>query len=209
MEQRYKYPRTSHLPWSPGATSDDKIIQSLDALKDQWVVVTEKMDGENTTLYRDGLHARSLDGKSHPSRDWLKADWASKSWDLPARFRICGENLYARHSIAYKNLKSYFYGFSYWEGDFCHNWEVTERVMEYFGYPTPEVIFEGKFDLKTMEKLHESLDPVKHEGYVVRVETGFHVYNFNHVVAKWVRPNHVQTDDHWMHKEIVQNDLLD
>lgn len=36
------------------------------------VVITEKMDGENTTLYRDGLHARSLDSRHHPSRNWVK-----------------------------------------------------------------------------------------------------------------------------------------
>lgn len=32
MVRRVKYPRTSHLPWSPGATSDDKILQDLSRL---------------------------------------------------------------------------------------------------------------------------------------------------------------------------------
>jgi len=36
------------------------------------VVVTEKMDGENTTMYCDNIHARSIDGRHHPSRDWVK-----------------------------------------------------------------------------------------------------------------------------------------
>lgn len=46
MEKR-KYPRTPHLPWSPGATSDDKYIQDLNSFKGRKIVITEKMDGEN------------------------------------------------------------------------------------------------------------------------------------------------------------------
>jgi len=43
---RYKYPRTSHLPWSLGSTNDDKILQSIDHFIDREVVVTVKLDGE-------------------------------------------------------------------------------------------------------------------------------------------------------------------
>ena len=70
---RTHYPRTPHLPWSPGATSDDVRVGDLSGLTGRDVVVTEKLDGENTTLYRDGLHARSLDSGHHPSRAWVKA----------------------------------------------------------------------------------------------------------------------------------------
>jgi hypothetical protein len=67
-----KYPRTPHLPWSPGASADDIGLENLESFRGRQIVVTEKMDGENTTLYRDHLHARSLDGRHHPSRDWVK-----------------------------------------------------------------------------------------------------------------------------------------
>ena len=30
--KRYKYPRTYHVPWSPGATSDDKTLKIYDGL---------------------------------------------------------------------------------------------------------------------------------------------------------------------------------
>ena len=33
------------------------------------VIVTEKMDGENTSMYRHRIHARSIDSLPHPSRD--------------------------------------------------------------------------------------------------------------------------------------------
>lgn len=46
-----KYGRTFHRPISPGATSDDKIMSSLDGLMVEDLVVTEKMDGENTTIH--------------------------------------------------------------------------------------------------------------------------------------------------------------
>ena len=60
--ESYKYPRTFHLPWSPGVASDDKVIESLDAFVGREVVVTEKMDGENSSLYSNGhIHARSMD----------------------------------------------------------------------------------------------------------------------------------------------------
>lgn len=52
-----KYGRTYHLPQSPGATSDDKIMRSVDGLvAANEVVFTEKMDGENTTIHSQGCH---------------------------------------------------------------------------------------------------------------------------------------------------------
>jgi len=94
-----KYGRTFYLPISPEATSDDKIMQSIEGLKVEDVVVTEKMDGENTTIHMTGSHARSPDSRYHPSRDWLKAFAASFSPMLSNNERIIGENLYARHAV--------------------------------------------------------------------------------------------------------------
>lgn len=69
---RVKYPRTFHLPWSRSYTHDDKVLKHVQHFEGKEVVVTEKMDGENTTMYRDYLHARSIDSKDHPSRHWIK-----------------------------------------------------------------------------------------------------------------------------------------
>ena len=52
MSKYTKYPRTMHLPFSEGVTSDDKMIKSLDAFQNCRVIVTEKMDGENTTILK-------------------------------------------------------------------------------------------------------------------------------------------------------------
>ncbi len=61
MNNRYKYPRTPHLKWSPGRSADDVELATTEAFEGEEVVVTVKLDGENTTIYRDYLHARSLD----------------------------------------------------------------------------------------------------------------------------------------------------
>ena len=45
------------------------------------------------------------------------------------------------------------------------------------------------------------------EGYVVRLAGSFHYRAFRQSVAKYVRKNHVQTDDHWALREVVPNKL--
>lgn len=67
-----KYPRTHHLPWSENITDDDRIMSSLKEFIGTRVIVTEKMDGENTTMYKDTVHAGSVDSGNHPSRNWVK-----------------------------------------------------------------------------------------------------------------------------------------
>jgi len=50
--RRTKYPRTPHLPWSPGRFQEDVILADSTQFMRKTVVVTEKMDGENTTSSR-------------------------------------------------------------------------------------------------------------------------------------------------------------
>ena len=42
-----KYPRTYHLPWSPGTTSDDRKLSGdwFENYKGKEIVITEKLDG--------------------------------------------------------------------------------------------------------------------------------------------------------------------
>src|SRR5690348_10774698 len=100
-----KYPSTPYLQFSRSKDPNDSVVDNIDAI---WVVVTEKMDGEGTTFYNDGYHARSLDSKFHASRSWVAALHGSIAHQIPEGMRICGENLYAEHSIRYENLSTYF-----------------------------------------------------------------------------------------------------
>ncbi|MER5619528.1 RNA ligase family protein [Streptosporangium sp. NPDC002544] len=202
---RVHYPRTPHLPWSPGATSDDVRADGLSGLAGREVVVTEKLDGENTTVYPDGVHARSLDSAHHPSRAWVKALHGRIARFLPPGRRICGENLYARHSIEYRDLESWFYAFSIWDGDHCLDWDRTVRLTRRLGIPVPPVLWRGTFDERALRALR--LDTARREGYVVRTAAGFHREEFAHHIAKWVRPRHVRTTEHWMLAPVVENGL--
>lgn len=208
MSNYKKYPRTPHLPWSPGVSSDDVRILDATIFQGREVVVTEKMDGENTTLYRDHIHARSLDSRHHPSRDWVKQWHASIAYSIPQDWRVCGENLYAQHSVAYSQLASYFYGFSVWNDEnTCLSWADTEEWFELLGVHSVPVLYRGIWDEAVIRAVKVETGAV--EGYVVRLADAFSYEDFKYSVAKWVRPNHVQTDQHWMFAELVANGLLE
>lgn len=199
---RFKYPRTYHLPWSPGATRDDRTMKSLSGFEGREVVVTEKMDGENTTLYRDGIHARSLNYSHHPSRSKMKAFHKQIAFEIPEGWRICGENLTAVHSIEYESLPHFFMVFSIWnEYNWCLSWDDTVGYSDLLGLVLAPTLYRGPFDRKQIE----SLSVEGKEGYVVRPVDSFHFREFRSVVGKFVRANHVQTSSHWMHQSVNFN----
>lgn len=211
MTNRFKYPRTPHLPWSRGRSADDKQILNFDGFEGREVVITEKMDGENTTLYADTyVHARSIDGRHHESRNWIKADWAGKAYRLAPNLRIVGENMFAQHSIAYDELDSYFYGYGVYNGSTCLGWDETVDLINDFGYPVPYEYYRGPWNAPIAHEwaqyLHDSRND-EVEGYVVRVVDAFSIADFGSVVAKSVRADHVQTEDHWMYGRIIPNKL--
>lgn len=209
MEMYIKYPRTFHLPWSAGKSSDDKVLSSIDHFLDKEVIVSEKMDGENTSLYKDYIHARSIDSRNHSSRNWVKNFWNNIGQDIPKGWRICGENLYAQHSIKYNNLKSYFYGFSIWdENNVCLSWEETIEWFTLLNIVPVPVLYKGLFNIDIVKIIQKELDKDKIEGYIIRLADSFKYNNFKYSIAKYVRKNHVQTDKHWKFKEIIPNKLI-
>lgn len=192
-----KYPRTYHLPWSLGITDDDRIVKNLEFFENKEVVVTTKLDGENTTLYNDYIHARSLSDKKHWSKSWIKNFHGNISCDIPNDMRLVVENLYAKHSILYTNLKSYAYGISIWKNLECLSWNDTCEWFELFGIPVVPTLYRGIWNEKLIKDI--SLDYTKNEGYVVRLTNSFHYKDFSRSVAKFVRKNHVTSNDHWFH----------
>jgi len=205
-----KAPRTYHLPWSDGLTDDDRMLPSTKQFEGKRVIVSEKMDGENTTVYPDGyVHARSIDSKGHPSRTWVKTFLAQRAYNLPDGWRLCGENMFAEHSIKYDSLDSYFYGFGIWnEKNQCLSWD---EMLEYFallGITPVRVLYDGIWDEKTIRSLYKPGMWSTSEGYVVRLADGFDFKDYRHNVGKYVRKGHVMTAKHWMYGQpIVQNRL--
>lgn len=151
--------------------------------------------------YNDCIHARSLDSNHHESQGWVKNFWATICHDIPDNWRICGENLYARHSIPYDNLKSYFYGFSIWdEKNNTLSWDKTIEWFNLLGIEPVEVLYHGIFDENKIKQCWTEKEIDIKEGYVVRLADGFGFSDFKKSLAKFVRPNHVQTSHHWKEK---------
>lgn len=207
--KRSKYPRTPHLPWSEGRADDDLIMSGTGFFYNQDVVVTLKMDGENTNLYRDGIHARSPNSSYHPSRTWVKNLHGQIKHMIPEGYRFCGENLYAKHSIHYKNLPSYFLLFAVFDHtNNCLSWGETVLWAERLGLKTVPVLYRGKYDSQKIQALYqEKYDGDEMEGYVIRLERDFLYESHRWSVAKYVRTNHVKTPRHWMHTTFEQNEL--
>lgn len=209
--ERTKYPRTYHLFFSQGVQSDDKIIQSLDKLNGQEVVVLLKMDGENTTLYRDNyLHARSLDSVTNWTRDMAKRIHSGIASEIPENYRLCCENVYAKHAIHYPDgyLEGYLYLLSVWnEKNECLSWDETLIYAELLDLPTPKQFYRGVFDEAVLKKIASQLDTSIEEGFVVRRVSGFAYEEFSSCVTKYVREGHVQSETHWL-KTAVPNGAL-
>lgn len=203
-----KYSRTFHLPNSPGLTQDDRVLPSTSVFEGREVVVTEKMDGENSSLYDDHMHARSLDSDNHESRAWLKRLHAEICHSLKG-LRICGENLYALHSIPYYNLPSYFLVYSIWdnENNICFSWDDTCEYAAVLGLSMVPEIWRGMWDEDKIRSIADSLDTTKQEGFIVRVTDAFPYGAFRKSIAKYVRAGHVQTTHNWKQRTVVKNGL--
>lgn len=206
---KVKYPRTNHLPWSPGVNDDDRVMNDLSYFEGKRVIVTKKMDGENTTMYCDGIHARSLDSRGGEDRAWVKQFWSTIAHDIPQDWRICGENLWAEHSIHYSDLESYFMGFSVWnERNVCLSWDDTLEYFVLLGISPVPVIYDGIWDEKKIKGLEKVLDFSKDEGYVIRLADAFEYKDFKRSIAKYVRKGHVQTTKHWRAgRAFISNEL--
>lgn len=204
IDKMDKYGRTYHLPFSPGATSDDKILhewQDLLACPD--LVLTEKLDGENTCLKREGVFARS---HAAPTR----SPWAANVRELWQRLRrdlgdwqIFGENLYGIHSIEYERLQHHFFVFAVRLQGHWLAWDQVVEIAEMLELPTAPVRERGVFTEKSLQAaIQEGLDWGSAwggacEGFVLRNAEGFPAEDFYKNVLKYVRANHVQTDEHW------------
>lgn len=190
-----KYPRTPHLPWSLGGTADDVRLINIDCLKEKTLVYTEKLDGENTVMTRDSIHARSETGYNNPWQTVMKKKWSEIRYNIPNDFTICGENLYAIHSIEYNNLKDYFYVFGMLNKDIFLSWDETKEYCQLLELElVPEII---KGELVELPIPKTSVLGNECEGYVVRNIESFHINMFSNNVAKAVREHHVQTNIHW------------
>lgn len=213
-----KYGRTYHYPFSPGTTSDDRINheywEQVQAIKN--VVHTEKLDGENTCLSKIGIFSRShATPTEHPWANYLKEKWNWLKRDL-GDLEIFGENLYAIHSIEYQKLEQHFFVFGIRHHEKWLSWEETKFYANLMDFPTiPEISVtkptkekEYKNEiliLTNSSSTFQSIDanskkPCLMEGIVTRNSNEYAVADFAQNVFKYVRKDHVITDEHWTRK---------
>lgn len=210
------------------------MLASVDHFLNVPVVVTEKMDGSNLCMTRHAVFARSHNGPpTHTSFDFAKSLHAGVRHAIPEHLSVFGEYLFAVHSIRYEQLPGYFLIFGVREDNTGKwwSWDMVEEMAQELGFPTVPVLHRsstfvaadgnaygmGLFETEAQLKAECNLEYLCRnngkwdndisEGYVVRLAGEF--TDFSKSVAKWVRANHVQTDQHWMFKEIERNKLKD
>src|SRR5580698_5681573 len=216
-----KYNRTFHFPFSPGASSDDKIATSMEKLIGAPIVLTEKVDGSNTSLEAGGCYARThASAPTHKSFDLLKAFHATIKQEIGSNTQLFGEWCYAKHSIEYTELPGYFLLFNVRYLNYTldladwASWEEVEMWAQDIGVPTVPVLFKGQVSSeKELQELVQSfmIQPSAcggiREGVVARIAATFNELEFSTSVQKCVRANHVQTSEHWKDQEIIRNKL--
>jgi len=202
-----RYQRTYHLPWS-NMTKDDRMLDDLTLFEGQEVIVTVKMDGANLTLYPDYIHGRSVKPLAGPDSGMVKALHAQIRHDIPAGWRLCGENLYVKHSISYRSLPAYFLLFSVWdERNECLSWDETVEWAAMLGLQTVPLLYRGVWDAAKVRALYRpQFEGSDMEGYVVRLARRFSYGEFRRSTAKFVRP-HFAAGRHDYHRVLELNGL--
>lgn len=201
-----KYPRSYHLDFSPGATSDDKIADYIDSLIGIRIIISEKIDGENTGMNNDGVYARSHASftTSAWSREVRQIHNQKVNGNLEEGVYIFGENMEGIHSINYTDMSSYFYIFGVRDNDTWLSWDKVEEYSYLLDIPIVPVLFDGLVNSK--KELTEIVTRImskpselggEKEGIVIRKYEEFQNDDFANCLQKWVRKNHVTTTKHW------------
>jgi hypothetical protein len=215
-----KYPHTPYLPFSPSVDQQDisdSGYMKTENLVGKSLVVTLKMDGSNCMWTSEKITARNGYDAPHRSFDLAKAEHAKVKHLIPSNIQIFGEWLFARHSIHYVNelaLDQLFQLFGVYDRDQCLwiSWAEVEDWAKRLGKITVPVVgfftFDAKWQVeKELDKLGWKAVDSGHEGIVARSVYPYYWGNLGTNIAKFVRANHVTTDEHWQQQAIVRNEV--
>lgn len=200
-----RYPRTLHWPDSPGISSSDRAVLDPGVFVGPEIIVTEKLDGSNVLLHCGEAYGRSVSTPSNaPWHAMVKKHHAWKTRGFVGI--VYGEDIYGVHSIEYGPVREErtFNAFALRIGDLFESFDTTSMRLQGLGIGIVPLLWRGR--IRSVEDLsdliaHEMAQPSalggEREGVVVRLAHAFHVDDFQSSVAKSVRANHVQTDEHW------------
>jgi len=173
MEQIFKYPRTRHLEGSKAQLGDEDLkCVKLDAIKDNYLVLEEKVDGANCgiSFSKDGkmfLQSRGHflnGGYGERQFDLLKL-WAGCFEDslrelLSDRYVMYGEWLYAKHTVFYDRLPHYFMEFDIFDKKEQRFYSTLKRKEFLHNAPfirSVRVLAEGYFE--TLDAIEKWIGP--------------------------------------------------
>jgi len=222
-----RFPHTPYFSYSPNI---DKIsglekVQGLYLDGSSFIrkptILTIKMDGSNVCLETDSVKVRNGLCAEHPSFDYLKAIHAEKiKKKLKSNLKIFGEWLYAKHSIHYTEdlaLDDYLQVFQVYDikRKVFWGWDDVQWICDKFGLSTVpelcEVHANTAYELKNIiTEIGGDVINSGHEGVVLRTDEecmGIGPYNVLKNAVKYVRPNHVSSEVHWMAQKQVRNNL--
>jgi hypothetical protein len=211
-----KYPHTPHWPQSEKVHRDDTYHSEPTFFLGKEVVITEKLDGGNTCLSHGKVYARSV---AAPTTDsWFAMVKKHHAWKTNdawfSNTAIYGEDLYGIHTLKYYPLaeNKTFYVFAMRNSpyviqkkeDIFYSWDTVVSYSHQLIAPTVPVVYRGTFESVTeiteffRDNLRtpSALGPEK-EGFVMRIVDDFPAESFSKCICKYVRKNHVQTDEHW------------
>lgn len=218
-----KYPRIPHVPGSK--VSEDDI--SVDYPQGR-LLVYEKLDGTNLGVslsVKDGVGELNFQNRGgflenkrpHPQWDAAKNWFNQHYWGIMNYFAqnpghtVFGEWLYAKHSIYYDRLPSYFMVYDIFDGqDFVKEYYRLHEAFRFSsGLALPKVIRETD-DIHsflswypTEYEAQYSSDPKAYEGFIFR-----DVYDHSRVF-KYVRPEFTAgIKEHWFNRKLERNKLL-
>ena len=208
-----KYPSTPYLPFSASLPTKANIISlaDLEALKTKEIVITEKMDGETSSLYHTHWHPRSLTYSRRVDRNFITALHAGISYRIPDSIIIIGENVSAVHNIYYNKLPDKFLVFGIVENDVYLSWKDVIDWANLLNLKTVPILYQGSWDEVKIKSCYTGISKYgdTQEGYIVRMADSFHSNAFSKSIAKFVREGHVQPDDsHWTKRNIKFNEVI-
>ena len=216
MNDITKYPKTRYLSFSPSKDNIDVHETGLFDMNNfinKDLIITTKMDGSNLQMSQERLAARNGKYANHKSFDLAKVLYNEIGYKIPNDFIIFGEWLYAKHSIHYDDLISYFQVFAVYDKSYniYLNWQDVEKLSDNLKLSTVQKLGSIKSNVLTeIEQLitefgENYINQEGGEGIVVRNSNSFS--DFNNNVAKYVRKNHVTTDEHWTQQKLIRNIL--
>ncbi|MCE2494582.1 MAG: hypothetical protein J4F40_18625 [Alphaproteobacteria bacterium] len=200
-----RYPRTLHWPDSPGMPDGDRAILHPGVFVGPEIIVTEKLDGSNVLLHGGEAYGRSVSmPTTAPWHAMVKKHHAWKTRGFGGM--VYGEDIYGVHSIEYGPVSENrtFYAFALRIGDLFESFDTTCMRIQSLGIGIVPLLWRGRIrsvdalnDLIVREMAQPSYLGGDREGVVVRLAHAFHVSDFQSSLAKSVRVNHVQSDEHW------------